>query len=118
MLWKKAEKEGKRGLIYFLVVPSLNDLDVEARVTYLLDMAHIGDAVLQATGAVRMNYEILCNSEPEPHCHLFPRYATEQEEKRKMPAWFHDWKTAPLYTEQEHGGLRLNIAWLLEVRRK
>lgn len=100
------------------VVPSLNDLDAEARATYLLDMARIGDAVLQATGAVRMNYEILGNSEPELHCHLFPRYATEPEEKRKMPVWFYDWKTAPPYTEQEHGGLRLRIARLLEVRKK
>jgi diadenosine tetraphosphate (Ap4A) HIT family hydrolase len=100
------------------VVPSLNDLDAEARATYLLDMARIGDAVLQATGAVRMNYEILGNSEPELHCHLFPRYATEPEEKRKMPVWFYDWKTAPPYTEHEHGGLRLRIARLLEVRKK
>ena len=100
------------------VVPSLNDLDAEARATYLLDMARIGDAVLQATGAVRMNYEILGNSEPELHCHLFPRYAAEPEEKRKMPVWFYDWKTAPPYTEQEHGGLRLRIARLLEVRKK
>jgi diadenosine tetraphosphate (Ap4A) HIT family hydrolase len=100
------------------VVPSLNDLDAEARATYLLDMARIGDAVLQATGAVRMNYEILGNSEPELHCHLFPRYAAEPEEKRKMPVWFYDWKTAPPYTEQEHGGLRLSIARLLEVRKK
>lgn len=100
------------------VVPSLNDLDAEARATYLLDMARIGDAVLQVTGAVRMNYEILGNSEPELHCHLFPRYATEPEEKRKMPVWFYDWKTAPPYTEQEHGGLRLRIARLLEVRKK
>jgi len=100
------------------VVSSLNDLDAEARGTYLLDMAHIGDAVLQATGAVRMNYEILGNSEPELHCHLFPRYAAEPEEKRKMPVWFYDWKTAPPYTEQKHGGLRLRIARLLEVRKK
>jgi len=100
------------------VVPSLNDLDAEARATFLLDMACIGDAVLQATGAVRMNYEILGNSEPELHCHLFPRYATEPEEKRKMPAWFYDWKTAPPYTEKEHGGLRLGIARLLEERKK
>ena len=51
------------------VVPSLNDLDADARAAYLLDMARIGDAVLQVTGAARMNYEILGNSEPELHCH-------------------------------------------------
>lgn len=95
------------------VVPSLNDLDAEARAVYLLDMARIGDAVLQATGALRMNYEILGNSEPELHCHIFPRYSTEPEEKRKMPVWFYDWKTAISYSEALHGELRNKLAELL-----
>ncbi|KTC35856.1 hypothetical protein LGQ10_05855 [Pseudomonas sp. L5B5] len=99
------------------VVPSLNDLDAQARAAYLLDMARIGDAVLQATGALRMNYEILGNSEPELHCHLFPRYASEPEDKRRMPVWFYDWKTAVAYTESEHGELRKRIAQLLEAAR-
>ncbi|VVP94222.1 hypothetical protein PS918_03544 [Pseudomonas fluorescens] len=97
------------------VVPSLNDLDADARAIYLLDMARLGDAVLQATGALRMNYEILGNSEPELHCHIFPRYATEPEEKRKMPVWFYDWKTATPYTEEAHGDLRHSIARLLQA---
>lgn len=97
------------------VVESLNDLDTEARATYLLDMARLGDAALQATGAVRMNYEILGNSEPELHCHLFPRYATEPEQHRKMPVWFYDWKTAIPYAEETHGGLRKKIAELLDA---
>lgn len=95
------------------VVASLNDLDTEARTAYLLDMALLGDAVLQATGALRMNYEILGNSEPELHCHIFPRYASEPDDKRKMPAWFYDWKNAVLYAESEHGELRKKIAALL-----
>ncbi len=95
------------------VVASLNDLDAEARTTYLLDMARLGDAVLQATGALRMNYEILGNSEPELHCHLFPRYASEPDDKRRMPAWFYDWKNAVPYAEAVHGDLRKAIAhWL------
>ncbi|HCT05762.1 HIT family protein [Pseudomonas sp. P7548] len=95
------------------VVASLNDLDPEARAVYLLDMARLGDAVLQATGALRMNYEILGNSEPELHCHLFPRYADEPDDKRKMPVWFYDWKTATPYAEDQHGELREKIAQLL-----
>ena len=95
------------------VVASLNDLDTEARTAYLMDMAHLGDAVLQATGALRMNYEILGNSEPELHCHLFPRYASEPDDKRTMPAWFYDWKNAVQYAESEHGELRKKIAALL-----
>lgn len=99
------------------VVPSLNDLDTEARATYLLDMARMGDAVLQATGALRMNYEILGNSEPELHCHIFPRYASEPEENRKMPVWFYDWKNAVAYSEETHGDLRKRIAQLLDEKR-
>ena len=95
------------------VVASLNDLDTEARTAYLLDMARLGDAVLQSTGALRMNYEILGNSEPELHCHIFPRYASEPDDKRKMPAWFYDWKNAVQYAESEHGALRKKIAALL-----
>ncbi|MDT9632353.1 hypothetical protein F6S08_14045 [Pseudomonas sp. JV449] len=95
------------------VVASLNDLDADARAIYLLDMARIGDAVLQASGASRVNYEILGNSEPELHCHIFPRYASEPDDKRKMPVWFYDWKNALPYAEDVHGDLRKAIAQLL-----
>ena len=88
------------------VVPSLNDLSEEARSSFLLDMAHIGDALLKVTGATRINYEILGNSEPELHAHLFPRYENEPAEKRKLPVWFYDWQNAPKYTPQEHGELQ------------
>ncbi|WP_394560963.1 HIT family protein [Aquipseudomonas alcaligenes] len=96
------------------VVPSLNDLSGPARTAYLLDMARLGDAVLEATGALRMNYEILGNSEPELHCHIFPRYASEPDDKRRMPVWFYDWKNAPPYDEEVHGELRRRIAALLD----
>lgn len=76
------------------------------------DMALIGDALLQVTYAERINYEILGNSEPELHAHIFPRFADEPEEKRKMPAWFYDWKIAPEFSIGRHGGLvdRLRLA--------
>ena len=97
------------------VVASLNGLDADARATYLLAMARLGDAVLAATGAVRINYEILGNSEPELHCHVFARYASEPEDKRRMPVWFYDWKTATPYSEDVHGELRREIARLLQA---
>ncbi|MEY4094052.1 MAG: hypothetical protein RLZZ53_1251, partial [Acidobacteriota bacterium] len=43
------------------VVPDLNSLAGEARAQFLRDMAALGDAVLAATGAERINYEILGN---------------------------------------------------------
>ena len=96
------------------VVPSLNDLDTAARQQYLLDMALLGDVILAVTGAQRINYEILGNSEPELHCHIFPRYASEPEQKRRMPVWFYDWKTALPYREERHGELKQKIATLLD----
>jgi diadenosine tetraphosphate (Ap4A) HIT family hydrolase len=87
------------------VVPSLNDLSIEARGQFLQDMVKIGDAILKATNAFRINYEILGNSEPELHAHIFPRYMSEPDEKRRMPAWFYDWKNAIRYSEQQHGHL-------------
>jgi diadenosine tetraphosphate (Ap4A) HIT family hydrolase len=88
------------------VVASLNDLDDARRAEYLRDMTQLGDAILHATSADRINYEILGNSEPELHTHLFPRYATEPPELRRMPAWFYDWSAAPRYDAERHAGLR------------
>jgi diadenosine tetraphosphate (Ap4A) HIT family hydrolase len=85
------------------VVPSLNDLPTHARNQFLYDMSRIGDALLKVTDSFRINYEILGNSEPELHAHIFPRFKSEPDEKRRMPAWFYDWQNAPRYSEQEHG---------------
>jgi len=66
------------------VVPSLNDLDDGARGAFLCDFARLGDAVLAATGAQRINYLILCNQVPELHAHAIPRFAGEDPDKRLM----------------------------------
>ncbi|MBD2059941.1 hypothetical protein H6F88_28790 [Oculatella sp. FACHB-28] len=78
------------------VVPDLNALPMEQRISFLQDMTILGDALLEVTGAIRINYEILGNSEAALHAHVFPRYVTEPEEKRRKPVWFYDWQSAPL----------------------
>jgi diadenosine tetraphosphate (Ap4A) HIT family hydrolase len=88
------------------VVPGLNALSGAARADYLRDMARVGDAVLAVTGALRINYEILGNVDPELHAHVFPRYAHEPDERRRAPVWFYDWEKAPKYSPEEHGALR------------
>lgn len=88
------------------VVPSLNDLDDEHRTQFLGDMVHLGDAILQVTSAERINYEILGNSEPELHAHVFPRYSTEPPDLRRVPVWFYDWTTAPPFDPSIHADLR------------
>lgn len=76
--------------------------------------AVIGDALLDVTKAHRINYEILGNSEPELHAHIFPRYEDEPEEKRRMPVWFYDWNAAWTYSALEHGPLQEAIRRALE----
>jgi diadenosine tetraphosphate (Ap4A) HIT family hydrolase len=69
------------------VVPSLNDLDRASRAEYLCDMATVGDALLEITGAYRINYAIAGNSDPFLHAHIVPRYMTEPDEFRKGLPW-------------------------------
>ena len=88
------------------VVSSLNDLADERRAEFLRDMTRLGDAILRVTAAERINYEILGNTVPELHAHVFPRFATEPPDLRQRPAWFYDWATAPRYDATTHAGLR------------
>lgn len=98
------------------VVPSLNDLAEDARTTFLRDMCLLGDAILEATWAQRINYEILGNSEPALHAHVFPRYDTEPDVLRSKPVWFYDWTNAQPFSEELHGRLRDSIGQALEQR--
>ena len=69
------------------VAASLNDLDRTQREQYLGDMALIGDALLEVTGAYRINYGILGNNDPYLHAHIIPRSLTEPEEFRTGLPW-------------------------------
>lgn len=98
------------------VVPSLNDLDDEGRSAFLRDMVRLGDAILAVTSAERINYEILGNTEPELHAHVFPRYADEPAEMRGRPAWFYDWDAAPRYDASADAPLRIALRGALVGR--
>lgn len=79
------------------VVPHLNALHPSERSTLLFEASLVGDALLEATKAVRINYEILGNLDPALHVHVFPRYADEPEALRTKPVWFYDWSSAPQF---------------------
>ena len=96
------------------VVPQLNSLEGVARAQFLADMARLGDAVLQATGAMRINYEILGNVEPALHAHVIPRYADEPEASRTKPVWLHDWNAAPAFDPAAHRALAQRLRATLE----
>lgn len=89
---------------------TLNDLDATQRGVFLADMALAGDALLAATDCSRVNYEILGNTDPALHAHIIPRYASEPEDRRRLPIWLYDWDAAEAYSEEVHGELRQQIA--------
>ena len=83
----KYQPDAVRGACMLLpdpVVPSPNDLDPEARARFFSDLVLLGDAILEVTGAERINYLVLCNQVPELHGHCVPRFAEEDPEKRLM----------------------------------
>ena len=98
------------------VVPTLNDLKGDARAAFLRDMAILGDAILEVTGAVRINYEMLGNLEPELHAHCFPRFDTEDHSLRTKPVWFYDWENAPKFDPDQHRPLMQRIREALDHR--
>ncbi|GGI66276.1 HIT family protein [Enterococcus alcedinis] len=93
---------------------SLNDLTMEERSAFLVDMSVVGDAILASTDAIRMNYDILGNTDAYLHAHVFPRYDWEEEQRKKMPVWLYDssnWSNVETaYAEEKHGELRQKIA--------
>lgn len=81
------------------VVSDLNAMEEEKRKIFLHEMSVLGDVLLEITGALRINYEMIGNVEPALHAHLFPRYADEPEALRLKPVWFYDWEKAPAFDE-------------------
>lgn len=79
------------------VVSSPNDLEPEARARFFSDLVLLGDAVLAATGAERINYLVLCNQVPELHGHVVPRFGSEDPDLRLQgPFEAYDFGSAPL----------------------
>lgn len=96
------------------VVADLNALHREARLQFLDDVGLLGDAVLQVTQAVRINYAIFGNLEPALHAHVVPRFADEPESLRTNNPWAYDWSAAPDFDAQFHGSLLRKIMQQLQ----
>lgn len=100
------------------VVSDVNALDEEQRGRFFQDMAILGDALLEVTGAYRINYEILGNTEAALHAHVFPRYLTEPEDLRKGPAWFYDaeYRRSITFNAERDAALMKHIAEAIRKR--
>jgi diadenosine tetraphosphate (Ap4A) HIT family hydrolase len=91
------------------VVPHLNALGLAGRAQFLSDMALVGDALMAATAALRINYAIYGNLDPALHAHLFPRHADEPPATRTAQPWALDWSLAPEYSDALYGPLKRRI---------
>ena len=87
------------------VVPHLNALQPDARDLFLSDLGRLGDAVLAATGALRINYAIFGNLEPALHAHVHPRFIDEPEALRTANPWAYDWSQAEVFQLAAHASL-------------
>jgi len=98
------------------VVSDLNSLSLKERSIYLQDMTIIGDALLEVTGAVLINYETLGNTEHALHTHIIPRYADEPDEFRSRPVWLYDWDSAPKFDLERDKDLIQKLAASIQKR--
>jgi diadenosine tetraphosphate (Ap4A) HIT family hydrolase len=101
------------------VVASPNDLAPAERVRFFADLVLLGDAILEATDAERVNYLVLCNQVPELHGHCVPRFASEDPSLRlRGPFEAYDFGAAPVADargadRELHGRLRAALLRLL-----
>lgn len=68
----------------------LHELDSETKMKFLRDMSILAEAVHKAFNPKKLNYELLGNSEPHMHWHIFPRY--EDDPLPTKPIWCVDEK--------------------------
>jgi diadenosine tetraphosphate (Ap4A) HIT family hydrolase len=98
------------------VVANLNELNEQGRKTFLWEMSVVGDVILEVTGALRINYEMIGNVEPALHAHIFPRYENEPDNLKLKPAWFYDWENARAFDKSQDSELMQSIAAGLKAK--
>ncbi len=101
-------------LLAYPSVRSLNDLPLPDRRDFLTDMTLIGDAITAVCNPLRVNYDILGNTDDFLHAHIFPRYPWEEEELRKGPVWKYpkeNWSLEKFqFSEEKHGALKEQLS--------
>ncbi|MFE2768512.1 diadenosine tetraphosphate hydrolase [Streptomyces albidoflavus] len=75
-------------------VDRLSDLPRAKRLDFLSDMDRLGEAVERACGRadlafLRVNLEILGNTDGFLHAHVWPRYAWEPADLVRLPVWLY-----------------------------
>ena len=100
-------------LLAYPKVNSLNELSPADRSRFLLDMAMLGDAIIETCSPLRLNYLIMGNADHDLHVHIQARYDWEPEYYRSRPAW--DYPKEQFFNEKhefdetEHGELKCDL---------
>jgi len=76
-------------LLAYPKASSLNELSLEMRKQYLIDMTLIGDAIIEACNPLRINYSTLMNLDNDLHTHIEARYDWEADEYKCGPSYFY-----------------------------
>lgn len=95
-------------------VRRLSDLPKAKRLSFLSDMDQLGEAVERACRRLdpafrRVNLEILGNTDPFLHAHVWPRFEWEPDDLVGAPVWLypHDrWSAEQFRLGPQHDGLR------------
>ena len=109
---------------YSLMLPNdpeatrLTDLPADARRAYLTGVDLLAEAVEIACAAHdpafrRVNIEILGNTDPHLHCHIWPRYEWEPADIVLGPVWLYPesrWSEPETQRGPQHDELRRAIA--------
>ncbi|NVO88751.1 hypothetical protein HWN39_09560 [Lactobacillus rhamnosus] len=100
-------------------VGSLNELSKREQSLFLQSMATLGDAILTACEPLRVNYDILGNTDHFLHAHVFPRYQSEVPERLAKPVWLYDpsyWRDPQYqYEPSQHDAIRRRITAALKT---
>ena len=74
---------------------NLNALSAADRQQFLMDMACIGDALMEGLNPSLINYSILGHSDRALHAHIHPRYDSEEPDKRRTHPIIYHWLKLP-----------------------
>jgi diadenosine tetraphosphate (Ap4A) HIT family hydrolase len=100
----------------------LSDLTRSRRLDFLADLERLAEVVEVACADLdpafrRVNLEILGNTDPFLHAHVWPRYDWEPAELVGKPVWLYPathWSDRVNRLDSRHDGLRAAITALLE----
>ncbi|MFE9221071.1 HIT family protein [Streptomyces lavendulae] len=105
-------------------VTRLSELSRSRRIAYLTDLERLAEAVERACARLdpafrRVNIEILGNTDPYLHAHIWPRYDWEPADLVRMPVWLYEdeecWRGERHALAPRHDELRTAIAEELEA---